>query len=769
MLLRKIDNPEMGSFELVETRVPASYQPAYTSFASQQISALHYLRILQKRKWLVLATFTIVFAIAAVATFRMTRLYEARSKLAIFPETPTPLNFKDSEGGPYGANDDETDVVLQTQVEILRSDALAMKVIESLHLDRNPDFAGVRPATTDVGVSVSKLEPDPTRVASLLGGFHGGLTVQVVPRTRLISVGYVHPNPRLATEIVNELVRTFIEENFRTKYETVMQTSDWLSKELSDVQLKMETSEEKLVRYQKEHGILGVDEKQNIVTTKLDSLNATLTAAQTDRMQKEADYRLAASGEPNALIQVSNNAGMQTLLDKLQEKEADLNEQYAQVTTAFGSAYPKTVELKNQLDQVRASMAIEQGRIRDKIKNQYLAAVQREKLLQDAFEHQKQDANELNQSAIEFTSLKRDAESNRELYLSMLQRLKEAGVTAGLRSSNIRVVDVARVPTSPFKPDVNRNLMMGLLAGLAAAIGLALVMERIDSTVRNLEEITAVSALPALGTIPLSADGGRRRGFLLHGSNASRQLSSCLVTCADPRSQAAESYRALRTSILLSSSSAPPKVLLVTSALQEEGKTTISANAAIVLAQKGSRVLLIDADLRRPGLGQMLELHPSSGLSTLLSGVDKHAHFLTPISDVPTLSVLPAGPIPPNPAELLSSDTMKAWLARWRNEFDYIVIDSPPCLSVTDAVALSVDADKVIFVARAGQTTKAALRRASELLSNVNANVMGVVLNCLDSSSDDYYTYYNPKYGGYRAYGKEPEKLRDTTSQHFPG
>jgi succinoglycan biosynthesis transport protein ExoP len=763
MHLRKIDNPEVGSFELVESRGPAGYPPPYPSLASHQVSGLRYLRILQKRKWLVLAAFAVVFAISAIATLRMTRLYQARSKLAIFPEAPTTLSLKDSENGSYAASDDDTDTTLQTQVEILRSDAIAIKVIESLHLDQNREFAGVRPATSNAGMSVSKLEPDSAQASSLLGRFRGGLSVQVVPRTRLIAVSYVDPNPRLATEIVNELVRTFIEENFRTKYETVMQTSDWLSKELSDVQLKMETSEEKLVRYQKEHGILGIDEKQNIVTTKLDSLNANLTTAQNDRMQKEADYRLAASGDPSVLIQVSNNTGIQSLLDKLQEKEADLNEQYAQVTTAFGSAYPKTVELKNQLDQVRASMVIEQGRIREKIKNLYLAAVQREKLLQAAFDSQKKDANELNQSAIEFTSLKRDAESNRELYLSMLQRLKEAGVTAGLRSSNIRVVDFARVPLSPFKPDVNRNLMMGLLAGLAAGIGLALAMETIDSTVRNLEEITAVSALPALGTIPLLADGGRRRGFLLHGSIASRQLSSSLVTCADPRSQAAESYRALRTTILLSSSSAPPKVLLVTSALQEEGKTTISANSAIVLAQKGSRVLLIDADLRRPGLGQMLDLRSSSGLSTLLSGVDKQPQLITPISDVPTLSVLAAGPIPPNPAELLSSDTMRTWLARWRNEFDYVVIDSPPCLSVTDAVALSVEADKVIFVARAGQTTKAALRRASELLSHVNASVMGVVLNCLDSNSDDYYTYYSPKYG-YRAYGKEPEELQKATS-----
>ena len=354
--------------------------------ASEQTSVLHYFRVLQKRKWLVLATLAIVFTIAVVATMRMTRLYEARSRIAIFPETPNVLGLRESEnGGYYGANDDDTDTALQTQVEILRSDALAMKVIEAMHLDQDPRFAGVRPTTSNTTVGESKLDPDPARVASLLGAFGGRLTVQVVPRTRLVEIRYMHSDPRLATEIVNELVKTFTEENFRTKYETVMQTSDWLSKELSDIQLKMETSEEKLVRYQKEHGILGIDEKQNIVTTKLDSLNKDLTDAETDRMQKEADYKLAASGDPTAVVHVANNAGVQSLLDKLQEKEADLNEQYAQVTTAFGPAYPKTVELQNQLEQVRASMVIEQGRVREKIKNQYLAALQREKLLQSCF------------------------------------------------------------------------------------------------------------------------------------------------------------------------------------------------------------------------------------------------------------------------------------------------------------------------------------------------------------------------------------------------
>ncbi|MDP9161076.1 MAG: GumC family protein, partial [Acidobacteriota bacterium] len=374
-----------------------------------------------------MATAIIIFSLAAIATLRATKLYEARSRLAIFPEERNVLGLKDGDSPGYYGGEDDT--ALDTQVEILRSDALALKVIESMGLDRNPSFSGEKAVSASSGMEGSKLDPDPARVSSLIGRFRGGLTVQMVPRTRIVELRYMDPDPRLATEIVNGLAKTFREENFRTKYDAAMQTSDWLSKEMTDVQLKMETSEEKLVRYQKQHGILGIDEKQNIVTTKLDSLNKDLTDAQSDRMQKEADYNLAGTGSPDAIVHVANSAGLPSLIEKLQEKEADLNEQLAQVTTAFGSAYPKTEQLQNQLKQVRASMVIEEGRIRDKIKNRYLTAQQREKLLQAAFERQKQDANNLNQSAIEFMSLKRDAESNRQLYLNMLQRLKEAGVT----------------------------------------------------------------------------------------------------------------------------------------------------------------------------------------------------------------------------------------------------------------------------------------------------------------------------------------------------
>src|ERR1039457_6791985 len=636
---------ESEALEPVELPVFNGHQSIHPFFAEEESPLLHYWRIRRKRRWVIAATAAIVFALSVITTLRATRLYQATSKIAIFPETPNALGLKGVEDS---SADYQPDVALETQAAILRSDVLAMKVIEAVHLDRG--------AQADGSIPVSSMQPDSAKVAGLLGAFRGGLSVQIIPNSRLVQISYTHPDPRLATEIVNTLVKTFIEENFKTKYESVTQTSVWLSTELADLQLKVQTSEEKLVRYQKEDSILGVDEKQNIVTAKLDELNRQLTAAQTDRIQKESNYKLAASGQLEAFAKTSRE-GTSSMLERLREKEDDLDTQRALATTPFGSAYPKVVELNNQLKQVRTEIIAEETRAQQEIRDEYLLALQRETLLTTAFERQKQEANQLNESSIEYVVLKRDADSNRQLYQDLLQRLKEAGVSAGLRSSNIRVVDVARTPTQPIKPDVPRNLEVGLLFGLACGIGLAFVLESLDTSVRNMEEIGTISTLPMLGTIPLSNMGLRNR--LKTVPALSEKLDSpALVTYARPRSEAAEAYRALRTSILLSSFGAPPKVILVTSALPQDGKTTISANSALVLAQRGSRVLLIDADLRRPGVDKLFGFRSRGGLSTLISGVDKAEDVLIPYAPVPNLWILPAGPIPPQPVELLGSTVM---------------------------------------------------------------------------------------------------------------
>ncbi len=503
------DSVESEALQPTEATILEPSRPLPQPYLSSEDSPLlHYLRVLKKRRWIVLATTAIVFSLAVIATLKTIPLYQASSKVAIFPETPNVLGFKNFD---ENSTDYQYDVALETQAAILRSDALAMQVIQVMRLDENPKFtSSPRHRTGDLAEDGS-LQLDSENSTPLLGRFHGGLGIQLIPNSRLVQISYTDPDPRLATEIVNTLVRTFTEQNFKTRYEAATQTSDWLNTEIDDLRLKVQTSEEKLVRYQKDHSILGVDEKQNIVTAKLDELNRELAAAEMDRIQKEATYKLSASGDPSAFK--GHREGEITMMGKLRDKQAELDTQRAQLSTQFGSGYPKVAEIDNQLKQIDKEIAAENGRLRDQSRDEYLAALQRENLLITAFNQQKQEANKLNESAIEYSVLKRDAEANRQLYQDLLQRLKEAGVSAGLRSSNIRVVDVARVPTGPITPNVPRNIQFGLLLGLACGIGLAFTLESLDSSIRTIEEISAVSTLPTLGTIPIqgSLNGSLRK------------------------------------------------------------------------------------------------------------------------------------------------------------------------------------------------------------------------------------------------------------------
>lgn len=733
-----------------------SSEDAYGAAEARGIELLEYWRILVKRRWIVITCLVMMTTLAVIAVARATRLYEGSVRIAINKETSDILGEKQS-------NEEDWDytVQLDTQSQIIRSEAIALQVIKSMKLDSDPYLAaGLEPKKGWFQSS----QPDPMQVdsereATLLERFDAHLRVSKVPHTRLISLQFLHPDPKKAAEIANAVATNYIEHNFRTKYDSTMQASEWLSKQLAELQMKVETSQEKLVRYQREKGIVGIDDKENIVTARLDQLNQDLTAAEADRIQKEANYRLAQSHNPDLIIRLD----AASLIEKLRGQEADLQTQLAQLTTQFGPNYPKVNALNNQLKELQNRITLEMERLSHRYKAEYLTALEREKMLRSSLEAQKQAANQLNESAIEFTILKRESETNRQLYDGLLSKLKEAGVSAGLRSSNIRIVDAARVPMNPARPNVPLYLGLGIMVGLVTGVGLAFVVDGMDNTVATPEQAQSISGLPSLAVIPLN-DGakgavyarrmayGRGRKQLTAGANGNSEAERkrvALVAHAFPQSQIAESYRALRTSILLSSLGHPPKVILVTSALPQEGKTTTSMNTAVVLAQRGGKVLLVDADMRRPSVHRVFGLRPSSGLSTLLSGLDQDKDVILPAADIPNLFVLPAGPIAPQPSELLASAEMKENLRRWRQEYDHIVIDTPPVLSVTDAVVLSVDADAVVLVIRSGSTSKQALRHSRDLLMNVNARVRGIVVNGFDPRSPDayqYYYYYGSKY-----------------------
>ena len=710
------------------------FRAAYPPTVSHVPSLWDYWPILLRHKWTILSAVVVALVMGTVVAFSTTPIYEAVGRIVINREGAETAGLKNSDAGASDSYDDYM-VAMDTQTHVLQSNAIARLVISKLSLDSDAAFAGKGAAAASSAADI-----EPHREAALVGKFHRSLQINSIPRTRLLEIRFSSPDPILAAKAVNSVIDTYIEQNYKTHLEATTRTSDWLTQQLSELQMKVQESQEKLVQYQKEHGILGIDEKENIITSKLDELNKQLTAAEGDRMQKESVYRLASSGDPDLL----SNLDPSSPLVRLRSQEADLHRQLAQASVKFESSYPKVEELNNELGAVQADIKIEIARLAAKYKKDYLTALEREKLLRASLENQKTEENQLNESAIEYSLLKRDVESNRQLYEGLLQKLKEAGVMTGLRSSNVRIVDPASAPTAPATPNIPRNLLMSLLVGLAGGVSLAFILESRDNTVHSLEQAQMITALPSLAVIPLAFRSSRA----LRQVKRRTQTAAASAAALHPKSQIAEAYRALRTSILLSRTGQSTKVLMVTSALPQEGKTTTSVNLAIVLAQRDARVLLIEGDMRRAGISQVFDFESDTGLSTVLGGNTVAEVAIRSVPGVPNLSVLPAGPVPLNPSEMLASPRMRDLLASLSSEFDYVIIDTPPVLSVTDAVLLSKLADSTLLVIRAGMTSKAALRRAYDVLAQVDAHIMGVILNAADFTEPDRY-YYGTRYRGY--------------------
>ncbi len=563
--------------------------------------------------------------------------------------------------------------------------------------------------------------------------------VQQVPNTAIVEIRYSSPDPALAAEIANATADSFIEQNIKSRYDSTITAADWLSKQLADLQIKVETSQAKLVEYQKEHGIIGADDKQNLTVEKLNGLSKELTQAQVERIQKQSQYDIVRGTNPEAVGIVLQDP----LLSSLRQQQTELEAQDAQLSNQFGSSYPKVQEVRSRLALIKDAYNKElQNGIR-RVQNDYDSALKREQMLQGALDAQTTVADQLNVSAIQYKLLKEEADSNRQMYDGLLEKLKEASLAAALNSSNIRIVDKARVPMFPARPNIPRNLEYALMLGLIGGIAIAFVLESMDTTVRTPEQVEALSGLSILAMIPVKGElqkpTPRKVTGLLKGA-PEQAPATPLVTCLEPQSEIAEAYRALRTSILLSSAGGPPHSIVFTSPMPQDGKTMTSINTAIVLAQQGKKVLLVDADLRRPGVHRAFGLRQQLGLSNVLSG-GADVGMATFATQQRNLFVMPAGAMPPQPSELLSSALLQELLSQWRDEYDHVIIDSPPALSVTDAVLLSVQADAVILVVRANQTTTGAVLRARDLLLHVKCSLLGVVLNAVDLASlGDYYS-----------------------------
>jgi len=730
---RKEELPPLRVFDA--GTLPAAYSPT----ASHVPSLWDYWPIVLRHKWTILSAMLVALLVGAIVSFSTTPIYEAVGRVVINREDAETAGLKNADTGGSESSDDYM-VAMDTQTHVLQSDAIAKLVIRKLNLDSDPAFAGKGAVSDRSTPDASPAETryiEPRREAGLVGKFHGALQINSIPRTRLLEIRFSSSDPGLAAKAVNTLIDTYIEQNYKTRLDATLRTSDWLTQQLSELQMKVEESQEKLVRYQKEHGILGIDEKENIISSKLDELNKELTAAEGDRMQKESVYRLVSSGDPDLL----SNLDPYSPVVKLRSQQEDLHRELAQVSVHFQPSYPKVMEIKEQLDAVEADLKIEITRLAAKYQKDYLAALGREKLLRASLERQKTEENGLNESAIEYSLLKRDVESNRQLYEGLLQKLKEAGVMTGLQSSNVRIVDPASAPTSPSTPNIPRNLLMSLVVGLAGGLSLAFILDSRDDAVHSMEQVRMITALPSLALIPFAS---RSSPSLVETKRLPR-ATIAVASAERPKSEIAEAYRTLRTSILLSRTGKSAKILMVTSALPQEGKTTTSVNLAIVLAQHGARVLLIEGDMRRSGISQALHIESEIGLSTILEKGTIADSAILALEYVPNLWVLPAGPVALHPSEMLASGRMRNLLRNLEPQFDHIIIDTPPVLSVTDAALLSAMADSTLLVIRAGKTSRVALRRVHEVLAHVDARIMGVIFNATDGHlHDGYYRYLAP-------------------------
>jgi len=738
-----------GSVEVMPPRFPA------LDLSPREPHLYDYLLILRKHQWLILSFLLALVTIVSIATFRMQPVFTATARIEIDRENTSFLPFQGADSYDYMM---DLDNYIETQARILTSQTLALQTIRNSGLIPHADLpdGSASEAITSGNLANHKRPPE-------LGAFLGGLTVKRVPQSRLLDVSYESTNPDLAAQILNAHITNFMEQNFRSKYEATARATTWLTDQLSELKVKVQNSEDARLAYERQHQIWEVNDRQNITTQRLSDLNKELTDAQSERMRKEALYEFAKAGNIDAVPQLRENSMMQELV----RKRAERYSAFVDGLNQYGPNFPKMQRLQAQLKELDDQINNEKRNILESLGNDYNAARQREGLLNEALNEQKSEVNQMAQSMVEYNILKRDAEGNKTMYDGLLTKLKEATLAAGLKSSNIRWVDPAMIPGTPTRPAKARNIALSFLVGLVGGIGLALLREYLDNTVKTPDDVETLARLPSLAVVPTFTDesGGSRRNKRLGGASVNGHEKRIeLVAQHLPKSQMSEAFRALRTSLLLSQADRPPQVILVTSALPREGKTTAAANLAVTLAQLGDRTLLIDGDLRKPGVGRLLNLADGKypGLSSYLAGVSSLDLVTVPHPAIPNLVAIPTGPLPPNPADLLSSHKLADAIRQLRSEYKFIVIDSPPIMAATDAVIVSVQADGVLLVVRSGETPKEAFTRARDLLISVKCRLLGVVLNAVDPSAPDY--YYSYRYYPY-SYGYGPQEAAELYSK----
>ncbi|MDW5265279.1 MULTISPECIES: polysaccharide biosynthesis tyrosine autokinase [Acidobacteriaceae] len=713
--------------------VTGNTPPGFSTAAADNTLSEAFLT-LKKRRWIVIAAVLLGFVYGIYKAKTQPKLYDAYGQIQVRSGSSNEYRLDAAQAMTGGT---DTASKMLTEIQILKSDSLMLTVAREMDLANNPDFLEAK------GPIAHSVLDNPSVRQATVGRLQQNLHITLVPKTEIINISYSSLNAKLAADIVNKVISAYIQRSYETRFASTQRVSQWLSSQLDDLKQQVETSQEQMMDLQRRLGILGFDPSHNQIATSLEDLSKAAGVAKLARIIAESRYRVLNGMDPDSVeSSIDSGPGVApTELNQLRTQLAAARANYAQMEATLGPNHPQSKSIKAQIAELTSAVNKEQNRLLLQAKENYVVARANEDQTNAALESQKADAYKLRDDLIEYTLRQREYEANRTLYEGLLQKLRTAGVEAGLESMEIDIVDQALLPANPTLRSGSKIVLVDVIIGLIGGIIIAFLMDSLDTGLRTIAEVESVTELPSLAVIPRS-----RRTSVEQGASLTAAQKN-LVVLSQSKSQFAESFRALRTSLLLSTAGHPPKYILLTSATPSEGKTTLSTNLACILAQGDARVLLIDADLRRPSVHHRFGMSGKIGLTTVLTGATSLESAAQNVPEVPNLDVLPAGPMPPFPTEMLSSEAMDSLLQRCGDIYTHVLIDTPPILSVTDGVILARHADAVVLVVRHGKSSKHVVRRARDLLVRSGAPLTGIVLNAVDLNSPDYYGYYG--YSGY--------------------
>ena len=714
------------------------------------VHVLDRLAVAFKHLRLIAGVFAVVVAIGMLESYSSTPMYRTQARIVIQDERSTavanlnatdPVYWQDPE--PY----------FNTQYRILQSRGLARRVVRKLPPPPVPAPSTLSRALSLPRQMVNRWRTPPPAAPELpaadetvnelaaIGAFLGGVEIIPVKGTRLVEIAYTSSDAQYAALAANTLAREYVQQNLDLKLANTTATINWLGEELGKQRDKVEAAERAMAEYQEGQNAMSLDDRQNIVIARLNSLNDAVTKAKTARLHKEAAYRQLGnlrgdSADADSYPMIAQNSTIQEIKQQL----AHLNGEKAKMSLRYGPQHPEMERIANQIESSTARLRAETAKLLESIGNDYRAAMAEEQNLSGSLEEQKRHAIDLNRKNITFSILQREAESERQVYNALLQQEKELRVVSNSRANNVQLMDDAELPGRPFTPNHSRDWLLALVLGLALGVAVAYAVEYLDDTVKLPDGVTRRLKLPLLGLIPAVA-----------GSKPP------VLTGAVPH-DFGEAFRSLRTSLVFTNGSPGKRIIAVTSTQPLEGKTTTACNLAVAIALGGSRVMLIDADMRRPGLHRTMGMRNEIGLSHILTGQARLREAVQRTSEN-NLFVITAGRVPPNPSELLSSERMFQLIANLASgPFDWVIIDTPPVLAVTDAVILAPNMSGLVFVIGAEMTRRAHAERAVQTLQSAKTNIIGAVLNRVDLNRNKYYysRYYGYHYQSYYSESSTP-------------